>query len=302
MTTGCYRAAGTRRARAVAGWRRRPRPGRLLAGRRPRRRIRSASGSKASSPRSIAAAATRRAPTRSRRSEDAVNKQQADLDRLVAQARRLGCEGGGFFSLFSGQPPQCGPLNKQIQQMRGNLDRMLADLQRLQGSGGDRESQRQTVIAALAQNNCGPQYRAAANQQRGFFDTLFGGGHGTTLRRRRTACRSATYRTVCVRTCDGYYFPISFATTPAQLRRRRADLPAHVPGRRGRALLPPQSGRGRRRRRSRSPASPIPSCRTRSATGRRSTRPAAAARPGQSWAEALGQVTTTRRSSAATSS
>ncbi|WP_442757521.1 DUF2865 domain-containing protein, partial [Pseudomonas sp. PM2] len=26
----------------------------------------------------------------------------------------------------------------------------------------------------------------------------------------------STYRTVCVRTCDGFFFPISFAATPAR--------------------------------------------------------------------------------------
>src|SRR5690348_7118917 len=111
-----------------------------------------------------------------RRYEDSSRQQQADLDRLNAQARRLGCSGGGFFSLFSGQSPQCTPINQQIQQTRANLERTLADLDRMQGgAAGDREAQRQTVIAALAQNNCGPQYRAAANQQRGFFETIFGG-------------------------------------------------------------------------------------------------------------------------------
>jgi hypothetical protein len=30
----------------------------------------------------------------------------------------------------------------------------------------------------------------------------------------RTGFNSGTYRTVCVRLCDGYFFPISFATTP----------------------------------------------------------------------------------------
>ena len=151
-----------------------------------------------------------------RRYEEAVSKQQAELDRTLAQSRRLGCEGGGFFSLFSGQNPQCSQINQQIQQMRGNLDRMLSDLQRIQGGGGGQESQRQTVIAALAQNNCGPQYRAAANQERGFLDSLFGGnqsggGYGAPD-------GSATFRTLCVRTCDGYYFPISFATTPGRFR------------------------------------------------------------------------------------
>ena len=28
--------------------------------------------------------------------------------------------------------------------------------------------------------------------------------------------QSGTYRTVCVRSCDGFYFPISFATVPAR--------------------------------------------------------------------------------------
>src|SRR5450432_6407 len=112
-----------------------------------------------------------------RRLDDASRKQQSDLDRLTAQARRSGCEGNGFFSLFSSQPAQCTPLNAQIQQVRGNLDRTLNDLQRLQSNtGADRESQRRQIIGALAQNDCGPQYRQQANQGGGFFDRLFGPG------------------------------------------------------------------------------------------------------------------------------
>src|SRR5262249_22520110 len=109
-------------------------------------------------------------------------------------------------------------INQQIQQTRANLERTLADLDRMQGgAAGDREAQRQTVIAALAQNNCGPQYRAAANQQRGFFETIFGGsrpgGYGGDSGGGLYSPPSGTYRTVCVRTCDGYYYPISYATT-----------------------------------------------------------------------------------------
>ncbi len=161
-----------------------------------------------------------------KRYEDFSAKQQAELDRMSAQARRLGCTGGGFFSIFSGQNPQCTPLNQQIQQARANLEKMLADLDRMQGgAAGDREAQRQTVIAALAQNNCGPQYRAAANQQRGFFDSLFGGNQGSNQGGYQSGgglfssdSQSSTFRTVCVRTCDGYYYPISFATTPASFQ------------------------------------------------------------------------------------
>src|SRR3977135_1098095 len=158
-----------------------------------------------------------------KRYEDSSAKQQAELDRMSAQARRMGCTGGGFFSIFSGQNPQCTPLNQQIQQTRANLERMLADLHRMQGgASGDREAQKQTVIAALAQNNCGPQYRAVANQQRGFFDTLFGGNQGSNESgRQRGGPAPATpqapaVRTVCVRTCDGFYYTISFSTKRAR--------------------------------------------------------------------------------------
>jgi hypothetical protein len=157
------------------------------------------------------------------RYEDAAAKQQAELDRMVAQSRKMGCEGLGFFSLFGGQNQQCGPLNSQIQQMRGNLDRITADLERLKGSGSERDGQKQSVLVALAQNNCGAQYRSAVTQQSGgFFDSLFRsresspGAQNTTLFGGDS--QSSTFRTLCVRTCDGFYYPISFSTTQDRFR------------------------------------------------------------------------------------
>src|SRR4029077_11479086 len=105
--------------------------------------------------------------------EDTLNKQQADLDRTQSQWQRLGCQPTTLFSIFMNQSAQCGPLNGQIQQMRAAIDRTTSDLQHTRHSGDD-EMQRQAVISALAQNSCGPQYRAAAAppQPRGFFETL----------------------------------------------------------------------------------------------------------------------------------
>jgi len=145
-----------------------------------------------------------------RRLEDMAGRQQADLDRVTAQARRLGCEGRGFFSLFGGQPQQCGPINSQMQQMRANLDRILGELQRLQGNTADREGQRRGVLVALGQSDCGPQYRSYANRG-GFFENLFGPGPGAVFGS-PGAGAGDTYRTLCVRACDGYYFPISYST------------------------------------------------------------------------------------------
>lgn len=149
-----------------------------------------------------------------KRLEDLSARQQSDLDRVSAQARRMGCESRGFFSLFSGQPQQCGPINNQIQQLRANLDQTLGELQRTQGNSADREGQRRSVLAALGQADCGPQYRAYANRG-GFFEQLFGPGPGTIVGTPDISSGN-TFRTLCVRTCDGYYFPISYSTVPSK--------------------------------------------------------------------------------------
>ncbi|HMA70739.1 MAG TPA: DUF2865 domain-containing protein [Xanthobacteraceae bacterium] len=152
------------------------------------------------------------------RIEETLNKQQADLDRTQSQWQRLGCQPPSLFSIFSNQPPQCGPLNNQISQMRAGIDRTMAELQRSR-HGADDEIQRQGVIGALAQNNCGPQYRAAA-PQKGFFETLFGGlspgGAAPPGASDYPQIGGNGYRTLCVRTCDGYYFPISYSTSPTR--------------------------------------------------------------------------------------
>ncbi len=151
-----------------------------------------------------------------KQAEDAIAKKQADIDRATAQAHKSGCAGTGFFALFSALSPQCGPITSQIQQMRGDLDRMMSDLQQLQSGSSNQADQRRALIGQLAQNNCGAQYTAAANSQggpQGFFDALFGGG--TIVNPNGDGAPNGTYHTVCVRSCDGYYFPISYSTLPS---------------------------------------------------------------------------------------
>ncbi|MBV9560652.1 MAG: DUF2865 domain-containing protein [Bradyrhizobium sp.] len=159
-----------------------------------------------------------------RRYQDAATRQQAELDRIRAQARKMGCDNSGFFSLFSAQSAQCGPVNNQIQQMRANLDQMTGNLEQLRSGGGpERDSQRRSVLIALAQNNCGPQYANAAvpSGPGGFLNSLFGGNNnappgGYPPAGMDNGAPSGTFRTVCVRSCDGGYFPISFATVQSR--------------------------------------------------------------------------------------
>jgi hypothetical protein len=152
-----------------------------------------------------------------RRYQEAQTKQQGELDRVTSQAKRMGCDSSGFFSLFSGQSAQCGPVNNQIQQMRANLDQITSSLERLRGGGfGGADNQRRSVLLALAQNNCGPQYANAARGPGNFLDNLFGNNNNPNAPGTDFGPQSGTFRTVCVRTCDGAYFPISFATVPAR--------------------------------------------------------------------------------------
>ena len=158
-----------------------------------------------------------------RRYQDAAAKQQGELDRVTSQAKRMGCDSSGFFSLFSGQSAQCGPVNNQIQQMRSNLDQITTSLERLRSGGlggADRENQRRSVLLALAQNNCGPQYANAARGGSGnFLDNLFGNNNNPNAPPGADfGPQSGTFRTVCVRTCDGAYFPVSFATYQARFQ------------------------------------------------------------------------------------
>jgi hypothetical protein len=157
---------------------------------------------------------------RTRRIEDALNREQEDLDHAQAQWQRLGCQPVTLFTIFTNQPQQCGPLGNQIRQIRATIDQTTMDLERSRHAVED-DMQRQSVVASLGQNNCGPQYRAAVQQRpKGILETLFGGGDNPDGPLPPGAIdpgmmSGGGYRTLCVRTCDGYYFPVSFSTSQA---------------------------------------------------------------------------------------
>ena len=165
-----------------------------------------------------------------RKLQDSGSAQQAEIDHQEAAAKHANCSDNSFFVLFSGQPAQCGPLKNKIQQLKANLENTRSDIERLQGDPApERDSQRRAIVVALAQNNCGQQYQAqvvaAPAQRSGLFETLFGpkspsapGGDGPGFPGLPGLFSGlgGTYKTVCVRTCDGYYYPISYATTQSR--------------------------------------------------------------------------------------
>jgi hypothetical protein len=165
-----------------------------------------------------------------------IAQQKNEIDRATAEARRAGCMGG--FLIFQPRPEaKCGKLMATINKMQGNLQRLMSQRGQFDNDPYTIARERSAVLQGLAQNRCGPSY--ASNDDGGFqapsgglFASLFGPrirtyddeapfSQGTGL---------GTYRTLCVRTCDGFYFPISFSTVPGQFQADSATCQAMCPG------------------------------------------------------------------------
>ncbi|MCT7375496.1 DUF2865 domain-containing protein [Chelativorans salis] len=146
----------------------------------------------------------------------AIARQETELARARESARRARCGG-----VFGGRNAQCPALTSTIRRMTDNL----ADLKRKRSAmgGGNGRQQRARLLAALEQNGC----RGAATATK------------PPRQRRESADRTApkaplppagaTYRTMCVRLCDGYYFPISFSVPPSLFQRDTKTCRARCP-------------------------------------------------------------------------
>ncbi len=145
--------------------------------------------------------------------------QQREIDRTVAYGRSIGCDRQQFLFFGSAPPPQCGAINGRIAQMRANL----ASLQNSSGDG-----QRQALQARFDQQ-C--RQMRVVPRQRNIFEELFGAPEEEPQPAREfpaqdsddnggeTVARGGSMA-VCVRACDGGFFPVSYSARRANL----ADL------------------------------------------------------------------------------
>jgi hypothetical protein len=146
------------------------------------------------------------------RAEQAYEQSRSDLE-------RYDCYEYFIFSKTLRRTRRCVDLADQGEAARRRLSELEAQRQQIASSGA--RSYREEIVSELARNNCGANYTQEARRyDRGSESSIwqdegessfsngwtpFGGG----------AHSSATYRTVCVRLCDGYYFPVSFSTLPS---------------------------------------------------------------------------------------
>jgi hypothetical protein len=152
----------------------------------------------------------------------AAEKQRAEIDRTVAYAHSIGCEKRQF--LFFGSPPpaECGALDARMARMRANLD----DLQARAGGG---QGGRGELIARY-----NAQCANAPSRSPNLLEALFGQQPKPTEVRdepllpdgldkpERTIDPNigevrAGSKAVCVRACDGAFFPVSYSASGGRL-------------------------------------------------------------------------------------
>jgi hypothetical protein len=151
----------------------------------------------------------------------AADRQRAELDRTVAYAKSIGCDRHQFLFFGAPPPPQCGEINAQVGRMRANLD----ELQQRAGSG---PGGRGELIARFnAQCTTAQQQPQQQQQPANFLDAIFG-----NLARQPSDVQTvplnpdqpvegaeaeAGSKAVCVRACDGAFFPVSYSASQGRL-------------------------------------------------------------------------------------
>jgi hypothetical protein len=195
------------------------------------------------------ASGTRKSATMLGRYERAITDQEAELSRARRIARRSGCA-GLFGNLREDPSGRCDPISRTIDKMERNMA-MLERRRDGFARKADAPSRRE-ILAAIDANGCREDQTAArrlpdpVSPDSDNRPVLSRVSPGIVIHRSgppqegdeipadissgEDVPASGTYRTMCVRTCDGYYFPISFATSPANFARDEQTCQARCPG------------------------------------------------------------------------
>ena len=151
----------------------------------------------------------------SQKAAAAAVRQQSEMARLSAHSRAIGC-GRAHFLFFDDRPAQCDALNARIESLRASI----AQLQSAAYGGGGLRQQLQNQYEV---------YCRGQRQQSNILDQLFGGrdqivyppagppDDGAIMEPQQDNTPRGGSEAVCVRTCDGSFFPISYSARRANL-------------------------------------------------------------------------------------
>jgi hypothetical protein len=111
--------------------------------------------------------------------------------------------------------PQCLNMNNRVEEARRQLARLQGQRKSLQRGGGNKRRQAE-LQQALRRNGCSGAQPGGGG---GLFD-FFGGPREPEYQSPiyRSINPNARYRTVCVRLCDGFYYPIHYSIYGSQVQ------------------------------------------------------------------------------------
>jgi len=139
-----------------------------------------------------------------------------------------GCFERGFLIFCRGlvRSPKCLKMNDQVEDARRQVEQLQAQRDGIAGGRGNRRRQAE-LMDALARNGCSggrPMPQQARRESGGGLFGWFGRGgsdeedaaqpEGPVY---RSIDPNGRYRSVCVRTCDGFFFPVSYQTYASHL-------------------------------------------------------------------------------------
>ncbi len=156
------------------------------------------------------------------RIENDMRQLERNLQIGKQQLERADCWDQFLFSRTLRRTPRCVQLAGEVDANRQRLADLEAQRRQIMGTR-DRSFQ-DDIIRELARNGCGQQYNQAARRRdaaRSPFG-LWDEDDDDAPRGRPNQFGNlpfATYRTLCVRLCDGYYFPVSVSPRPNHFQR-----------------------------------------------------------------------------------
>ena len=146
--------------------------------------------------------------------EDEIEKVDRRFNQIRAQTDRHKCYTSFLiFGKHLRNTRRCHRLDRQLKKVEARLTRLHRRREKIKRPQAD-SGRRAQIIQKLAQNRCGAQYTREAKRYSFFWwgEDSSGGYDDRDSRGNSTISPYATYRTMCVRMCDGFYFPISFST------------------------------------------------------------------------------------------
>ncbi len=156
-----------------------------------------------------------------------LDQQIAQNDRVFQGTQAAMQDAGCFESFFIFgkalvRSPKCLKMNDRVEDARRQLAALQQQRAALSGGGGNKRRQAE-LQDAMVRSGCGGQVRAPAPKRGGGLLDFFGGGQEQEDEQQpetpiyRSIDPNGRYRSVCVRLCDGFFYPISFATYSSRL-------------------------------------------------------------------------------------